>query len=49
MFFYLLHPDIRLFVAERMEGTTGRQRVPQEVLLDLPFPCFGSEEQSANR
>ena len=47
LFFYLLHPDIRHYVAERMEGTTGRQRVPQDVLLDLPFPKFRPEEQTA--
>ena len=47
LFFYLLHPDIRHHVAERMEGTTGRQRVPVEVLLDLPFPEFEIEEQTA--
>ena len=47
LFFYLLHPDVRHYVAERMEGTTGRQRVPPEVLLDLPFPEFALEEQRA--
>lgn len=47
LFFYLLHPDVRHHVAERMEGTTGRQRVPEEVLLDLPFPEFEPEEQTA--
>ena len=47
LFFYLLHPDIRHHVAQRMEGTTGRQRVPGEVLLDLPFPEFEPEEQTA--
>ena len=46
LFFYLLHPDVRHHVAERMEGTTGRQRVPKEVLLDLPFPEFEPEEQT---
>ncbi|MYD36210.1 MAG: hypothetical protein F4X20_04170 [Dehalococcoidia bacterium] len=46
MFFYLLHPDVRHHVAERMEGTTGRQRVPQEVLLDLPVPQFSPEDQT---
>jgi len=45
LFSYLLHPDIRHYVAERMEGSTGRQRVPPEVLLDLPFPEFALEEQ----
>ena len=47
LFFYLLHPDVRHHVAERMEGTTGRQRVPTEVLLNLPFPRFEPEEQTA--
>ena len=47
LFFYLLHPDVRHHVAERMEGTTGRQRVPTDVLLDLPFPRFEPEEQTA--
>ena len=47
LFFYLLHPDVRYHVAERMEGSTGRQRVPTDVLLDLPFPEFEPEEQTA--
>ena len=47
MFFYLLHPDVRHHVAERMEGTTGRQRIPEDVLLDLPLPEFEPEEQTA--
>lgn len=47
LFFYLLHPDVRHHVAERMEGTTGRQRVPTDVLLGLPFPRFEPEEQTA--
>ena len=47
LFFYLLHPDVRHHVAAHMEGTTGRQRVPAEVLLDLPFPEFEPEEQTA--
>ena len=47
LFFYLLHPDVRHHVAERMEGATGRQRIPTDVLLDLPFPEFDPEEQTA--
>lgn len=47
LFFYLLHPDIRHYVAERMEGTTGRQRVPENVLLDLAFPAIEPVEQTA--
>ena len=45
LFFYLLHPDVRHHVAERMEGSTGRQRVPTEVLLDLPYPSLPPEDQ----
>jgi type I restriction enzyme S subunit len=47
LFFYLLHADIRNFVAERMEGSTGRKRVPERVLLDLPIPAFKRDEQTA--
>lgn len=47
LFFYLLHPDIRHYVTERMEGSTGRQRVPEDVLLDLPIPDLGLDEQQA--
>ena len=47
LFFYLLHPDIRYHIAERMEGTTGRQRVPIDTFLNLPFPTFEYEEQTA--
>ena len=45
LFFYLLHPDVRSFVADKMEGTTARQRVPEDVLLDLAFPEIGSDDQ----
>ena len=46
LFFYLLHPDVRHHVAERMEGSTGRQRVPTEVLLDLPYPDLLLKDQT---
>jgi type I restriction enzyme S subunit len=45
LFFYLLHPDVRHYVAERMEGSTGRQRVPESVLLDLPIPKIEPADQ----
>lgn len=38
LFYILLHPEVRAWVAEKMEGSTGRQRVPERVLLELPFP-----------
>ena len=46
LFYYLLHPDIRNFIATKMEGATGRQRVPEDVLLDLPLPIIPKKEQS---
>ncbi len=45
LFYYLLHPDVRSAVAERMEGSTGRQRVPENALLELPYPLLDSAEQ----
>lgn len=47
LFFYLLHPDVRSYVAERMEGSTGRQRVPESVLMNLPYPEIPTDEQCA--
>ena len=47
LFFYLLHPDVRHHIAERMDGSTGRQRVPVDVLLDVPYPVFPSVAQTA--
>lgn len=47
LFFYLLHPDVRHFVTERMEGSTGRQRVPESALLNLPIPALDLSEQTA--
>jgi type I restriction enzyme S subunit len=47
LFFYLLHPDVRHHVAERMEGSTGRQRVPESVLLDLPLPLLEPSDQKS--
>jgi type I restriction enzyme S subunit len=47
LFFYLLNADVRSYITERMEGSTGRQRVPENVLLDLPMPTFTLPEQTA--
>lgn len=47
LFFYLLHPDVRHYVTERMEGSTGRKRVPENVLLDLPIPAITPNDQIA--
>ena len=47
LFYFLLHPDVRKHVSERMEGATGRQRIPLDVLLDVRYPCFPTEKQTA--
>lgn len=46
LFFYLLHPDVRHYIAERMEGSTGRQRVSEGLLLEVPMPDFEEKVQS---
>lgn len=38
LFYYVLHPDVRDFLVSRMEGATGRQRVPERAILDLRMP-----------
>ena len=45
LYFYLLHPEIRSYIAERMEGSTGRKRVQESVLLELPYPDMPAQEQ----
>jgi type I restriction enzyme S subunit len=45
LFYYLLHPEVRALIAGKMEGSTGRQRVPDRVVLDFPLPNPPREEQ----
>jgi type I restriction enzyme, S subunit len=45
LFFYLLHPEVRRFARDRMEGSTGRQRISEQVLLDLPYPALDFDRQ----
>ncbi len=47
LFYFLLQPSVRSSLAERMEGSTARQRVPEDVLLDLEYPSFAVGDQSA--
>jgi type I restriction enzyme S subunit len=42
---YLLQPHVRQSLAAKMEGTTGRQRLPKSVLLDLFIPLPPLSEQ----
>lgn len=38
LFFYLLRSQVRSELAEKMQGTTGRQRIPKSALADLSIP-----------
>lgn len=42
---YLKHPDVRHALASKMEGTTGRQRLPKSVLQALLIPLPPVAEQ----
>lgn len=45
LFYYLLHPDVRATLVARMEGSTGRQRVPEAAVRDLSVPTPPKNEQ----
>jgi type I restriction enzyme S subunit len=47
LFYYLLTNEIRGMLAEKMEGSTGRQRLPKSVLesLKIPFPKYEVQVQ----
>lgn len=38
LFFYLLHPEVRAALTGKMEGSTGRQRVPERAVREFPLP-----------
>lgn len=45
LFFYLLHPEVRHALADKMEGSTGRQRIPEHIVRSFPIPIPPIEEQ----
>lgn len=45
LFYYLLHPEVRHHLAAKMEGSTGRQRVPEHAVRELMVPVPPPEEQ----
>ncbi len=47
LFFFLLYAPVRNLLASRMEGSTGRQRLPRRVLNELALPVPPLEEQRA--
>lgn len=46
LFYYLLKTDIRSFIKSKMEGATGRQRVPVHVMKELLIPFPSLDEQN---
>ncbi len=47
LFYYLLLSDVRILLAGRMQGTTGRQRLGKETLVNLEIPLPPLPEQRA--
>ncbi|GAW92771.1 restriction endonuclease subunit S [Calderihabitans maritimus] len=49
LFYYLKKDDIRADIASKMEGSTGRQRVPKNVLenLMIPYPPLSEQREIA--
>ena len=47
LFYYLLLNNIRSQIAEKMEGATGRKRVPVQVIknLKIPFPSLPEQKK----
>lgn len=50
LFYYLKQHEIRVDIAGKMEGSTGRQRVPKNVLenLKIPIPSLPEQQQIAS-
>jgi len=38
LFYFLIRPDIRKDISEKMQGTTGRRRVPKNTVVNILFP-----------
>ncbi len=47
LFYYLLLPDVRISLAGKMQGTTGRQRLSKDALVNLQIPLPPLPEQRA--
>lgn len=45
LFFYLLHPEVRAALVGKMEGSTGRQRVPEGAVREFAVPMPPKPEQ----
>ena len=49
LYYYLLKDDVRKLIEGKMEGATGRQRVPVHLIQDLliPFPSLSEQKEIA--
>ena len=47
LFYYLLLPNVRISLAGKMQGTTGRQRLGKNALVNLQIPLPPLREQRA--
>ncbi|MBX0311066.1 MAG: restriction endonuclease subunit S [Sulfurihydrogenibium sp.] len=47
LFYYLMKPEFRKYLALKMEGSTGRKRLSKEVLFNSLIPLPPLEEQKA--
>ena len=47
LFYYLLLPNVRILLAGKMQGTTGRQRLSKDALVNLQIPLPPLSEQRA--
>jgi len=50
LFYYLMKPEFRKYLALKMEGSTGRKRLPKEVLFNslIPLPPLDEQQKIAN-
>ena len=50
LFYYLLLPNVRISLAGKMQGTTGRQRLNKDSLvnLEIPLPPLSEQRTIAN-
>ena len=49
LYYYLLKDDVRKLIAGKMEGATGRQRIPVHLIRELliPFPSLPEQQKIA--
>lgn len=50
LFYFLAKPDVRKIIAGKMQGTTGRRRVPKDAVknISIPLPPFPEQQEIAH-